>query len=707
LFTFNIDDVLEGVYGGTEDRKQSLKSINFDENFQIAKNKSELLSIHLHGWVGKPDAKYVFSFSEYVRIMKGLNPWMHILSEILPTDPFIIAGTSLNEVDLEYYLRNRTDETPRRSRGPSLLIDPNPDKVTQSDCKKYGLLLIPKTFEEFLEWLHSEFPSPPNILELVVPNTANMFSVPPKSTELIEFFSDFELVQPLELPLPTVPTKFMYGREPEWRDLDQHQDIERPDNAKLVSDIEGPLASNPQDDDQIFIILDEAGTGKTTAMKRVGHDVASKGNIVLNICATSRIDTKIAKECLKLISSNVLLLVDGIADHVEQIVELLEEPEVSSKIVVLGAERSYRREYLDVIFGEMPFNANRMVPLSVGECAQLIERYRKFGLVGISDAIRRPQEFARKLLGDPVAVAVCRIMNDFKPLDRIIDSLWNASKSDDRQLYLCVALSEHCHKVGVPYSLLQSIAGAKDPINHLFSQAIPLTLTESPVDEKYVVAANSIIAERILLRAVIKEQQPLFSAFESTAKALAPHVNRYAIMRRTPEARLSGRLFDYDQIVKPLLGNSANGFYVAIQSDWEWNSRYWEQRALLTAETDIQTAIQYARHAVAIEFHPFPLTTLAKLLLREMENAPEKLIPSYSEASAKLIQAIGIEHARSRIAVHPFYVLLEGTARYFELGGKLTQEQQKLVETCTREANERFGSDPLIKAAINHLESSI
>ena len=70
----------------------------------------------------------------------------------------------------------------------------------------------------------------------------------------------------------------------------------------------------------------------------------------------------------------------------------------------------------------------------------------------------------------------------------------------------------------------------------MFNVEKPLSLTENPVNDEYVVAVNSIVAERVLFRAARKDPTTLFSAFEATAKALAPHVNRKAIMRRSPEA---------------------------------------------------------------------------------------------------------------------------------------------------------------------------
>lgn len=189
--------------------------------------------------------------------------------------------------------------------------------------------------------------------------------------------------------------------------------------------------------------------------------------------------------------------------------------------------------------------------------------------------------------------------------------------------YLCAALSLHCHASGLRYSILQSIAGQSVPLGKFFDSMIPLGLTANPDDDEFVIPLNAVFADRILQRAISSDKECLFDAFEKIAKGLAPHVNRTAIMRRTPEARLSQRLLDGDKIVKPMLGSRANRLYEVCSKDWEWNSRFWEQRALLLSETDLPTALQYARHAVAIELHPFSLTTLSKLsklLFKQMEK---------------------------------------------------------------------------------------
>jgi hypothetical protein len=225
--------------------------------------------------------------------MTGLNPWMHVLSEIMATEPFIIAGTSLNEVDLEFYLQHRTEITPRRGQGPSLLIEPHPTVVTRADCERHGLTLVEATFGEFMAWLQREFPSPPRVIDLLVPDAGSLFrGLTP--IQLIKLFSDFELVAASDCPLSSVPGPFLYGREPEWQDLNQHVDIERADNAAIARLLAVDAASSPK----LVLILDDAGTGKTTVAKRVAHSLARAGKPVLSVKTLSRIDAENAKACL-------------------------------------------------------------------------------------------------------------------------------------------------------------------------------------------------------------------------------------------------------------------------------------------------------------------------------------------------------------------------------------------------------------------------
>ncbi len=710
LFTFNIDNVLEALYRASKHRKQELRSYNYSSQFEPTPHRDLLQVVHLHGWVGDADVDFVFSVNEYARNMSTNNIWMHMLSEILPTEPFIIAGTSLGEPDLEYYLSFRNESTPQRGRGPSLLIEPYPTAATEFDCKRFGLVLVKADFGTFLHWLRQEIPAPPSIWELIVPDVNQLFAEAPLSVDQLAFFTDFECVAATEKPLARTPSPFLYGREPQWSEIDSHVDINRPDIEILLKHIEDIYDCDSISDDlpRLILVLDEAGTGKTTTIKRVAHQFAALGRPVFAAHTVSRIDVKAATAVLSRLKSKCLLLVDGFADHVHQIAELLDDPTLANKLIVIASERSYRREHVEVILGEEPRTVYELSELGLVELKQIMQRYQDFGLVANPRAVKNPDDFARRLKGESIAVVVCRILNDFKPLDAIVDSLWTASKPEDRYCYLIVAISQHCYTSGLRYSMLQSIAGRGEPIGRLFDQSAPLRLAYNVKDEEFVVTLSSIVGERTLLRCQLNQKQLLFDAFVGLAVVLAPHVNRKAIQRRSPEARLAGRLFDADKIVKPMLGDQAEAFYINVQKQWEWNSRYWEQRALLISDTNIEVSLSYARHAVAIEEHPHSLTTLGKLILRSMDASPAMRDQYYDEALNVLSTAIEMEKNDSRVTVHPSALLLNGTVRYIDSGGTLNHDQQRSVGGVMRHVNHhRFLNDPGIRANFDRLSSRL
>jgi hypothetical protein len=705
LFTFNIDDVIETLYERTGFAKQKIIPVNFDSAFEATPSRDELLSIHLHGWVRAPEIGFVFSASEYVRVMRNLNSWMHLLSGILPTEPFIIAGTSLNEIDLEYYLNHRTPETPRKGRGPSLLIEPNPDAVTRLYCKRYGLELITATFGEFLDWLKQEIPNPPSLADISIPIVPKLLTEAKSQKQLLSFFNDFEIVSATELPSSAVPSPFQYGREPDWKDIQQHYDIERKDSEIILNYARNIMKSAEPIPYRILLILDDSGTGKTTLIKRVAYNLARMGTPVFYVRTSSRINVNVAAEVLSSISRECIIIVDGLADHIEQIIDLVEKTTNTNRVYVIAAERRYRYEHIKLFIDSVFCKIITLEKMNNIENRRLIEQYRQYGLIGNQAAIDNPSLFTEHIAPHPIAISICLILNDFKPMESIIDSLWRESQEWDRNIYLSVSLAQYCYRVGLRYHLLQSLSGPHKTINKVIDRNIPLQLTTNPNDDNFVIALNSVISERILLKISKEDIATLREIFVSLAMSLAPYVNRNAIKSRTSEARLARRLFDADKIVKPLLGKSeAEAFYIAVKKNWEWNSRYWEQRALLIYEDDIKTAIQYARHAVSIERHPFPLTTLGKLLLRIMDSSRRNCSEIYNESYEFLTEAIEWESINSRISIHPYSTLLMGTIRYLELGGELNERQREKVDIYAENARRRYSRDPVIMNYLSKLD---
>jgi hypothetical protein len=697
VFTFNIDDTLEAAYETQQRPRQIVESLNYDTVYQSPANRSQLPIVHLHGFVREQEKGFVFSVAEYGRVTRGLNPWMHVLSELLASEPFIISGTSLNESDLEYYLGGRTEVSPRKNRGPSILVEPFPDAVTESDCQRHGLLLVKAKLNEFLRWLGDKLGAPPTVQELLIPAVTSIFHTPPTQLAQVAFFTDFYLVRPVASVPDSNPTSFFYGRPPSWHDLESGMDIPTVDESSLSRRARHFL-DDPNSRRRVICVLSEAGSGKTTCLRRVAYNLAQQGQTVLYLNSKGDLDIDNAAICFGQIARPFVVVIDGLADHVSTVRALVTNSKETQPFLVLSAERQYRQAHIDRLLGDLALEFTGMSSWPRTALVQLIEKYRQYGLVGSSDAIKYPEKYADELHGEAVAISTCRILNNFRPLDKIVKSLWNDSTEAARRSFLIAALAEFCYSGGLYYPVLEAAhanVALKDQIS--FDYPLPLAYAD---DDDYILPLHAIIADRIILLAGSEKKAILLEAFTKLASAIAPYVNRKTIISRAPEAKLTARLFNVEQVVRNLLGDFTEEFFKNTQESWQWNSRYWEQRALWTEQSDIDTAIQYARHATAIESHPYPWTTLASILVRKMEATSSLRDIIFPEAIELLDNVFRFEERRGwRPTPHPYSTLLHCASVFLDLGGTITPVQKASISARIEKCQQLFSRDTTMQGS--------
>jgi hypothetical protein len=203
----------------------------------------------------------------------------------------------------------------------------------------------------------------------------------------------------------------------------------------------------------------------------------------------------------------------------------------------------------------------------------------------------------------------------------------------------------------------------------------------------------------------------MLGVFVDLAAAIAPRVNVRTIVAGEPCARIASRLFDYDEVVKPLLGREASGdFFEATQRAWKWNSRYWHQRAqhrldMAAAATDpiqrresADMAVLHARFAGTIEArHQFTKTTIGRMLFGRMELLGQIGTFDLSEAITVLGEAISIERDGKRPTVHPFMTLFAGVSGALGMGAVLSPDQRQVVRSHIERAIEAFPRDPEVR----------
>lgn len=695
--------------------KQTLIVYNFDDEYADDRTLAELPYIHLHGCVTWPTIGFVFSREEYIRQITAINPWMTVLSQFIRSEPFIVAGSSLDEVDLDFYLAHRSTVSARDDRGPSIRVEPYPDNVTRNDCANHGMLLFVGTFLDFLNYCEGALPHRPTPHELIPAETVKIVPEGVSKTAALAFLSDFELVPGTEL-VNVGASRFLYGHAPSWSDLESGIDISRLPSQKIINDIEKRLDPS-SNEPKLLIIREATGTGKTTVLRRCAYELAKRGHRVLNCSALSRVEVAPTASIIDLMDEPLVLIVDNFADQVSVFAELVDTLE-KKDVVVLAADRTYRFRYIQQALSGVSYTEYNDLALRPLDVERLIDNYVKFGLVGAKPALKNKNEFARRVSNDPIAVACSRILNDFRPLDKIISEIWSESTQVEKDRYLIAALAQHCFRGGVRYDVLASAVarpGLKDQLRK--DHVLPLAFYDDR-SASFLIPQNATLAQRVLTTASQDNRPRLLEACVALANQIAPRVNRKTIRGRSPESRLAGRLFDFDSVAGDLLKDLAFEFYQRTQDAWQWNSRYWEQLALLhlakyfVAHTssdlsDLNFAAQHARHAVAIEHHPLPLTTLGKILLAQMGVRGFSLSASYAEAYEKLTEAIQLEKSWSRKAIQPYVTLFRGTTEYVLQKGVLSMKQIETIQALAKDAEKIFGRDPEMQDVLGGLRTAL
>ena len=654
----------------------------------------------------------MFSRDRYVSQTTKVNPWMTVLTQRMLSEPMIIAGSTLDEVDLDYYLALRTGDSARDDRGPSILVEAD-DPIATMLCEKHGLLHFVGYSKDFFEYCKSVLPNPPTPAELIPVAMRQLIPAGVSKSVAMSFSSDFELVPGVVAITPS--SRFMYGHFPTWGDLEANRDIARPIVSDIVVDIEMRL-SDPLRFSRLIILSETSGTGKSTVLRRIAFELAKRGIRTLMCSALSRIANTTA-DVVDLIDEPVVIVIDNLAEQATALPDLLDRLE-KPDVVFIGAERAYRMTYLKQVLAGIKYHQSGKLPMSVVEARRLIDRYADAGAIGDNSVLKRRNEFAQKIENDPIAVACCRILNDFRPLDRIVDSVVADASGPALDRYLGAALAQHCFYGGVRYEILIKAFGSKGATAQ-FEVNCPLPLDFYDEGKRFVTPENSTLSDKILERFAVRDRDQMLTTFVNLAEELGPWVNRETIIARAPEPRLSGRLFDYDAVVSKFLGSNAEMFYDRVKPSWEWNSRYWEQVALLNlAEYQkssnpgegieyLEDAVTHARHAVAVEHHPFPLTTLGKVLLSRMMAPSEPLKDSFDEAFEKLSDAITIEERRNRVSAQPYGIIFGGVLNYLGAGGDLTHHQRNRLREILAKAASKLAGDRELEQHIASVEEAL
>lgn len=679
IWTLNIDDVLENAfekYLADNDNRRECYSYSWNEPFtELSRENNDFQIVHLHGYARNSD-NLIFSILEHLAAVSGRNAWHPVFGDDYLQDPFIIIGAKLSdEIDLHEFIARGNQAKTLLGR-PSLIILKEITKLRRTECIKWGLIPIESDAKTFLEYILPHLAE----LERKMGETLKIKTAElPKEAKI--FLRQFrELIPDKDRQIIPYGHDFYAGYEPIWPDILNNYDVrfESIDNInrEIVSVLEG------DNDQSFYYISGDAGSGKTAIILRVARDLISQGKSVFIFRSEERFSVNSVVWWLKH-SPNTVLIFDNVADFMAEIVGLCEMCKKEKvKLLIVAAERT-RRE--NVIIQELEYTflqkykKSRLGYLSNKDIDNLIEKLKTQGRLGkiTRSFIEDQRYYFRKRANRELFPAMADLEGGLGFVRRIVKEYKDEIKSDIlKQLYALICVS-HTFGYALPISICSSATGMN--VSEIVKEVSDGQLYKIVFfDSKGLKARHRVFASNIVERACNDKER--FELVKNLSISLAPHISITAIKQKTLYYRIIRELMNARIMIDWLGYPLAQKYYDDLLPYYDWDARYWEQRALAEARMEhLDKAMSYAETALSRNRDFLTLNTLGTILLRistskEFSDA-EGAIDSYWKGIGYLRESA--ELAKD-IFPHPFTSYFTHTLRYVEVRFK-NQEVDRLL----------------------------
>jgi hypothetical protein len=720
IYSFNIDDVFENAYSANVNRVQNVVSMHYTDDFKDLDRYDNLCQlIHLHGSELFPSKPIVFGPDEYADTVTKSMVWWHVFSQLFFTEPIIVIGATLKESDFEYYYGQR--RTIRRAGlPPSLYVSKKINAVGKAICDKYDLHPLEMSGEDFINELKAQVPlcKKPSEMEMDALRNIEILKkniAPAQSLRIARsfvFMEDTAFWPKYDLS----PESFYEGRSPEWCDIEHGLDIYTQTEQNIVELISKEITS-PSFREPYFLLLESPpGEGKTGFAMRIGATLGKSGLNAIYYNSDEIFDTDCILALIKgrLDSEHLVIILDDADRHINQIRKLMiENWSHGARLILLGTTRTSRtKNIISSLSGFCNITQLTIAPLTLEESRDLARKLRNVAKLGTyagkSDtelAGLFTQKSREKFKGHMFS-----ILADIVPGSILSDRLqttWTELPDDDFRRFVGVLAMSTA--AGYPLRSSIALAASKIKDSTKIFTSIGVGHLKGIIHWKgeSLYLGHRVVAEKLITSILTAED--IFKFSSSLAISVAPFINRDTIIKRTVENGIAKFLMDADGMVIPRLGQRGEDWFKEIQNGHEWNSRYWEQRALYAkGRGDFDRAIDYAEQAVAKERHPLPLTTCANIKLQAAALSTH--LPTgrrkelFFDALNYLQSAIPMAKERRMVEIHPYMVLFkEAVNASKRIFGKYPPELIVQLQGNLDDARKRFGGDEVLRRAIDQL----
>lgn len=326
VYTVNIDDIFE------KSAKPGTLAIQ-NRNRQISYTGAKQIEyIKLHGCINNPSEGLVFSSHEYIdSMLRSTDYRYNQFAQDMQKEDFIIIGTELDEIDIDYYLKLFNLVSKNTSRGQLFFVNPKPSMLFKSKVKDLGAIIIECTTEQFAGFIQS-------LSEQGISNT---------NKHEIDGYLYVNKKYDNEKTFKGYRSSLYFGAEPNLKDIIFDWDFNNPQINELYSRIVELVDVN--DRDCIIVSLyGKALSGKTTYAKRLSSFFI-RDNFAVYEYIGKRFDYyDFASKCKMTEERKIVLIVENAGFYYSSLVALKKVFPVEKQLIIITTSRTYshnRRRY--------------------------------------------------------------------------------------------------------------------------------------------------------------------------------------------------------------------------------------------------------------------------------------------------------------------------------------------------------------------------
>lgn len=653
IWTLNIDDVLQRVVAASTG--PSARTFTWDDTLSVRPLAAhEFQIVHLHGRASLIEAdtgRLIFSLKEYAARHEVSPGWHAEFRSEFIRKPFIVCGARLrDEFDLATVL-DIGNKSRERGGCPSFIVLKSLAPGEETRFRRQGLVPVAATGDVFFTALQSDFRAYLSAQPTQTPQAR-------ASAALVR--AAFRQLT-LAAPRPRRLLDFYASAECQWHHVVDGLDAKLEHVEKAAAWLQDPTR------DQRFVLISGGPVcGKSTSALRIAATLNAAGKETWLFRAEERFDEDAVCDYLSS-KPQVVLLFDDCADFSNSLTSLIataEKRQLQLRVVATAEAWRVRGVHADLRSAHVFPIELEPVPRRHFESIFTLRHQRGrlgrcTGMQNLDGWLDFKDQFSRRMLEWLESLEGARSYRQV--ISQILENV--AGNAADRRLLLTCAAT-HRFGYSLPFQFASALSG-RTTLEDFVEPPSPYAELAF-LDEKGLRLRSRSFAIHVWSLASPKER---FDISLYLAKQLSPLVVPQSITRRTYPYRILRELMDCDVVARDL-PESADRWFGELRPLMSWNSRYWEQRALLAARrSQDETAYSFAKNAVSIQPRDaFPHTTLGTICMQiSIRRADEVGIERFWEGAWELEKSRKLALEKANEWEHPYVTFFTYAVRAYRL----------------------------------------